>query len=70
MAVRNIEKMVPVNVRKMNVYTFQSLAEQAAKHLQTSDDITNIGNLNSLRKDNMLQGFIHVELNNKKSDKA
>lgn len=62
--------MVPANVRKMNVYTFQSLAEQTTELLQTADAIKNIDNLNSLRTDNLLQGFIHVETVCKKSQKS
>lgn len=69
-AIRNIEKIVPLMLRKMNVYTFQSLAEQTTELLQATDGIKNVDNLDSLRRDNFLQGFIHVETICKKSQKS
>lgn len=64
-AERNVERMMPTNVRLMNVYTFQSIAELNSELLQASDGVNQIGDRICMERDNLLGSFIKVEKGSK-----
>lgn len=45
----------------MNVYTFQSMAEQNSDELQPQDKVQYIADLKNMKKENFLNQYITIE---------